>query len=130
MVVSAAHRRITFIHTTLDRLFTAQDVRDLYYKEDPFEKLWHALREHRLRPLKNRIVADRPLDITLRARGGYLGICCDERSSTHESGHISLPDRWEVLHVPIREIERDMDACLRRIATNLIHLGGSNLKSW
>ncbi len=51
-VPSAKYHRITFIHTTLDRLLTAEDVRDLPYKEDPFEKLWHALREHRLRPLQ------------------------------------------------------------------------------
>lgn len=126
-VPTSTYRRVTFIHTTLDRLLTAHDVLDLYYKEDPFEKLWHALREHRLRPLKNRIVGDRPLDITLRARGGYLGIRCDDGSLTQESGHMPLPDRWEVMHMAINEIEHDMDACLRRIAAHLIHLGGSDL---
>ena len=126
-VPSATYRRITFIHTTLDRLLTARDVRDLYYKEDPFERLWHALREHRLRPLKNRIVGERPFDITLRARGGYLGICCEDEPIAQENGPTLMPDRWEVLHLPICEIERDMRACLRHIANRLLHLGGSNL---
>ncbi|MEZ4659026.1 MAG: hypothetical protein R2911_15790 [Caldilineaceae bacterium] len=39
-IPAAKMRRITFINTTLDRLLTAQDVRDLFYQEDPFETLW------------------------------------------------------------------------------------------
>ena len=126
-VPSAKYHRITFIHTTLDRLLTAEDVRDLPYKEDPFEKLWHALREHRLRPLKNRIVDGQPFDITLRARGGYLGICCSDERKAQEVGRTPLPDRWESILIPTSEIERDLDACLRHIAARLIHLGGSDL---
>ncbi|MEZ4717651.1 MAG: hypothetical protein R2851_16430 [Caldilineaceae bacterium] len=66
-VPAATMRRITFIHTTLARLLHADDVRDLFLQDDPFERLWQALRD-RLRPLPNRIAGDRPLDITLRAR--------------------------------------------------------------
>ena len=64
------------------------DVRDLFYREDPFDKLWRALRSNRLRPMANRIVEEWPVDITLRARGGYLGIRCSNdpsmRSQTRE----------------------------------------------
>ncbi len=126
-VPSAKYRRITFIHTTLERLLTAEDVLDLTYHEDPFEKLWHALREHRLRPLKNRIVDGQPFDITLRARGGYLGIECSDEHKTEEIGRTPLPDRWESLRIPNREIEHNLDECLRHIASRLIHLGGSDL---
>ncbi|MEZ4584407.1 MAG: hypothetical protein R3A10_22715 [Caldilineaceae bacterium] len=50
----------------------ADDVRDLFLQDDPFERLWQALRFIRLRPLPATANAgDRPLDITLRARGGY-----------------------------------------------------------
>jgi len=126
-VPSATMHRVTFIHTTLDRLFSAGDVRDLFYQEDPFEALWHALREHRLRPLKNRIIGERPVDITLRARGGYLGVQCRETSVTHEAPHLPLPDRWQMIHLPPAEIERDLNRCLRRIASGLIALGGSDL---
>jgi len=75
-VTAASLRRVTFIHTTMDRLFDAADVVDLFRKDDPFDTLWDALREHKLRPLKNRLVDESPVDITLRARGGYLGINC------------------------------------------------------
>lgn len=128
-IPAATMRRITFIHTTLDRLLTAGDVRDLFYKEDPFDTLWRALREHRLRPLPNRVVGGRPVDITLRARGGYLGIRCDgNESELREDRATVLPDRWELLHLEPGQIEQDLDSCLRRIGAALIGLGGSTLE--
>ncbi|MEZ4560149.1 MAG: hypothetical protein R2854_27525 [Caldilineaceae bacterium] len=44
-VPAATMRRITFIHTTLARLLHADDVRDLFLQDDPFERLWQALRD-------------------------------------------------------------------------------------
>ena len=130
-VPSASMRRITFIHTTLHRLYTAQDVRDLFYHEDPFEKLWRALRSNRLRPMPNRIVEEWPVDITLRARGGYLGIRCSNdpsmRSQTRELQPVPAPDRWEILWLPPNRLEGDMESCLRTIGAALINLGGSVL---
>ncbi|MEM7533558.1 MAG: hypothetical protein AAF639_15350 [Chloroflexota bacterium] len=120
-------RRVTFIHTTMEKLLSAQDVREVFYEDDPFERLWKALRDHRLRPLKNRIVGEEPLDITLRARGGYLGIRCSEDMQTKERRLVTLPDRWEVLQLSPHEIEQDMNACLRRIGAALLNLGGSDL---
>lgn len=126
-VRSKTLRRVTFIHTTFDRLLTAQDVRDLFLPEDPFQKLWHALRENRLRPLKNRLVDERPVDITLRARGGNLGIYCGEtpRPSTQEAR--IRDERWALLWLPAQRIEADLDGCLREIGASLITLGGSVL---
>jgi hypothetical protein len=119
-------RRVTFIHTTLDRLFSADDVLDLFYQEDPFDRLWHALREAGLRPLPNRIIMGEPMDITLRARGGYLGIRCGEDGRTAEAA--TLPERWETLHLAPTAIERNLDDCLRRVARALLELGGSDLR--
>lgn len=126
-VPATALRRVTFIHTTLERLLTAGDVRELFYAEDPFDKLWSALREHRLRPLTNRIVGDQPVDITLRARGGYLGIRCGEAGAAQERGGPPPAERWELLYIPPAEIAADLDGCLRRIGSALIRLGGSIL---
>jgi very-short-patch-repair endonuclease len=126
-VPAAKFRRVTFIHTTLERLLTAQDVVELFRQDDPFESLWSALREHRLRPLKNRLVGDQPMDITLRARGGYLGIRCVEESATQEVRLRLQQDRWEVLSLSTRQITQDLNGCLRRIGAALIELGGSML---
>ena len=130
-VPAASMRRITFIHTTLHRLLTAKDVRELFYREDPFEKLWQTLRANRLRPMPNRIVEEWPVDITLRARGGYLGIRCSNdpatRAETREIQPVPAPDRWEILWLPPNRLESDMDSCLRNIGAALINLGGSVL---
>lgn len=121
-------RRITFIHSTMDLLLAAQDVNELFYREDPFEKLWNALRQHRLRPLKNRLVGEQPVDITLRARGGYLGVRCREERSTREQGHDQPPDRWEMLYLQPKQVMHDLDGCLRKIGAALIEMGGSQLR--
>lgn len=126
-VPAEKYHRVTFIHTTLERLLTAQDVADLFLKEDPFETLWRALREHRLRPLKNRIVGEQPVDIALRARGGYLGINCREEGATQEVRPVATSDRWELLHLSTLRIQQDLPGCLRQIGAALIHLGGSVL---
>jgi hypothetical protein len=126
-VPAAKFRRVTFIHTTLERLLTAQDVVELFRQDDPFESLCAALREHRLRPLKNRLVGDQPVDITLRARGGYLGIQCVEESATQELRLPLQQDRWELLPLSTRQITQDLNGCLRRIGAALIGLGGSML---
>ncbi len=120
-------RRATFIHTTMERLLTAQALTELYRQDDPFETLWEALREHKLRPLKNRLVGDRPVDLALRARGGYLGIQCVESTSTREFPSPLLADRWELLHLAATQIQQDLPGCLRRVGAALIQLGGSVL---
>lgn len=126
-VVAGAFQRVTFIHTTFDRLLSATTVTDLFYKDDPFETLWHALREHRLRPLKNRLLGEQPVDITLRARGGYLGINCNDERSAQERRHPMLADRWELLCFSAMQIQQDLAGCLRQVGAKLIGLGGSVL---
>ncbi len=126
-VAAGTFRRVTFVHTTLDRLLTATTVTDLFYKEDPFETLWHALREHRLRPLKNRLQGDQPIDITLRARGGYLAINCTEDHSAQEVRLPIAADRWEMLTLSPTQIQQDLAGCLRQVGAKLLGLGGSVL---
>lgn len=131
-VPAAKLRRITFIHTTLDRILHATDIRELFEHDDPFEQLWRALRANRLRPQKNRIVDGWPMDITLRARGGNLGIRCgDEPTSSNlaQAGpNWPTAERWEMLWLTPAAIETDLDGCLRQIGAALINLGGSTLQ--
>lgn len=126
-VPAGAFRRVTFIHTSFHHLLTAESVTDLFPKDDPFERLWNSLREHKLRPLKNRLVGTAPVDITLRARGGYLGIDCTDQVRTREERLHALADRWEFLAFPPTAIEQDLNSCLRQIGASLLALGGSNL---
>ncbi len=126
-VPAASYHRVTFIHTTLDALLRAPDVVALFRKDDPFDTLWDALRAHQLRPLKNRLVADQPMDIALRARGGYVGVRCGENNAARESRPLALPERWELLTFSAAQIENDLDGCLRRVGAALLGLGGSVL---
>lgn len=126
-VRATTFRRLTFIHTTLARLLAAEDVNDLFQTDDPFEQLWSALREHNLRPLKNRLAGEHPVDITLRARGGYLGITCQDAHAAQESRQPSTTERWEFLTFPTTRITADLPGCLRQIGAALLRLGGSVL---
>jgi len=128
-VPAATIRRVTFIHTTLERLLDAPDVRDLFVQDDPFQKLWRALRANRLRPLRNRLVDEHPMDIVLRARGGNLGIVCHDAppTSAQERRPLDGRERWELLCLPTAAIDADLDGCLRQVGAALIRLGGSVL---
>jgi len=122
-VPAATFRRVTFIHTTLERLLAAQDVTDLRRDDEPFEALWQALRSNRLRPLPNRLAGDWPADIALRARNGYLGIRYGDESGAVRDG--LSPDRWRLLRLSPEQVTGNLDGCLRRIASELIDLGGA-----
>ncbi|MBX3049912.1 MAG: hypothetical protein KF753_00485 [Caldilineaceae bacterium] len=122
-VPAAKFRRVTFIHTTLDRLLRAQDITELRRDDDPFDALWQALRDNRLRPLPNRLVGDWPADIALRARHGYLGIRCGDDADSLRDG--LLPERWRLLQMGPSQIATDLNGCLRQIAAELIDLGGA-----
>ena len=111
----------------MERLLHAQDVKELFQADDPFEQLWSVLREHNLRPLKNRLAGERPVDITLRARGGYLGITCQDERTAQESRQPQPSERWEFLHLPEARIAADIGSCLRQIGAALLRLGGSVL---
>lgn len=126
-VPAATFKRLTFIHTTLAALLAAQDVTDLFRKDDPFDRLWDALREHKLRPLKNRLINDAPVDIALRARSGTLAINCRDEFCAQEARPLLLAERWALLTLPTSHIENDLDGCLRRIGSALLGLGGSVL---
>lgn len=124
-VPAAKLRRVTFIRTTLERLLTATDITDLFLDDEPFQALWNALQAGRLRPLANRLVGEWPVDITLRARRGYLGIrCTAEKSVTQEQTVQYMDHAWVLLELSEAQIRSDLEGCMRRIGSWLIELGG------
>lgn len=125
-IPALSFKRVTFIHTTLERLTSAHSVAELFVADDPFEMLWDALRAHQLRPLKNRLVGERPVDLALRARGGYLGVVCSDDATAQES-RWAAPERWSVIQLSTSRIQSDLNGCLRQIGAALLNLGGSML---
>ena len=122
-VPATTFRRLTFIHTTLERLLKAKDVTELKLEGEPFQALWSALRASRLRPLPNRLAGNWPVDIALRVRNGHLGIQLEEANDMREAAEPS--DRWTILRIPESRIEADLEGCLRTIGAALVDLGGS-----
>ncbi|MCY4079775.1 MAG: hypothetical protein OXF54_06000 [Caldilineaceae bacterium] len=122
-VPATTFRRLTFIHTTLERLLNAKDVTELKLEGEPFQTLWSALRASRLRPLPNRLAGEWPVDIALRVRNGYLGIRLDEASDMREAQEPA--DRWTILRIPESQIAADLESCLRAVGSALVDLGGS-----
>lgn len=122
-------KRLTFVHTTLGALLQAGDVKDLVLEHDPFDALWDALRKNKLRPLRNRLVGERPVDIALKARNGTLGIQCGDQRTMQEARTMPLPERWQLLALSPVEIEHDLNGCLRQIGAALLNLGGSVLNT-
>jgi hypothetical protein len=55
-----------------------------------------------------------------------LGIVCGEEPATTQERR-PRSERWELLWLPTRRIEGDLDGCLRQIGASLIALGGSVL---
>jgi len=128
-VPATTWRRLTFIHTTLGTLLRANDVKDLVLENDPFDTLWDALRKNKLRPLRNRLVGNQPVDIALKARGGTLAINCRDMLSMQEERPTHLPERWQLLVLSSVQIEQDLNGCLRQIGAALLNLGGSVLNA-
>jgi hypothetical protein len=128
-VPATTWRRLTFIHTTLGALLRANDVKDLVLENDPYDTLWDALRKNKLRPLRNRLVGDQPVDIALKARGGTLGINCRDLLAMQEDRSPQLPERWQLLVLSSVQIEQDLNGCLRQIGAALLNLGGSVLNA-
>ena len=122
-VPATTFKRLTFIHTTLERLLSAKDVKELRLEGEPFQALWSALRASRLRPLPNRLAGEWPVDIALRVRNGYLGIRLDEASDMREGSEPA--DRWTILRIPESQIAADLEGCLRAVGAALVDLGGS-----
>jgi len=121
-ITAASFRRLTFIHTTLERLLSAQDVTELKLDADPFQTLWNALRANRLKPLPNRLAGDWPVDIALQVRSGYLGIQLEDESTVREG---MSSERWTILRISSSHITSDLQGCLREIGRALVDLGGA-----
>ena len=122
-VPATTFRRLTFIHTTLERLLSAKDVTELKLEGEPFQTLWNALRANRLRPLPNRLAGNWPVDIALRVRNGHLGIQLEDANDMREAPEPA--DRWTILRIPESQIATDLEGCLRTIGAALVDLGGS-----
>jgi very-short-patch-repair endonuclease len=129
-------RRITFIHTTLQRLLSAEEINDLWLGSEEEERLWATFRE-------NGISAERHwglreddesyvVDFALFCREGQVAVLCE--GATWQTG-IVLRERppvdydlgtsgWMVLHFTARQITRSLPGCLAAVQQAITERGG------
>lgn len=120
-VPSRRLRRITFIPTTLERLFTAQDVSDLWIGNDLQERLWTALKGEQADAVR---VDERTF--VLRREQGQVEVRIGEVSPEEEMVREALP-KYEIpawqLRFTAAQVESDLAGCLDtvRAALQLSH---------
>lgn len=128
-------RRITFIPTTLGRLLTAQEINDLWWRDDPHERLWLALREAGLR-VEYRYLAgeppqETPVDFAVFCQGGRIAVLCDSPAGDEADLRELRPADydlatvgWHVLRFSRSELEQALSACIGAVLALAQQLDG------
>lgn len=131
-------RRITFIATTLRRLLAAQEINDLWWRDEPQERLWAALREAGLL-VEYRYRAGEPpdeiqIDFALFCRDGRIAVLCDDQPSSRQptvrerrTGDYALAVAgWHVLRFSQEELSKRLVPCLDVVLSWVHRLGGQS----
>lgn len=132
-VRSRALRRITFIPTTLGQLLTAQEINDLWWRDDPQQRLWLALREAGL-PVEYRYEApqsagDAVIDFAVFLPGGRMAVLCDDLTGPNDLREPRLPDYelaaagWLVLRFTATQLQADLSGCVDTVLAAARQLG-------
>jgi very-short-patch-repair endonuclease len=139
-IPSRSLRRITFIATTLGRLRSAQEINDLWQRDDPQERLWLALREAGLR-VEYRYLAgeppqELPVDFALFCQDGRIAVLCDDPGSDEADLREPRPADydlaaagWHVLRFSRSELEQALPACTGAVLALAQRLGGQEKAS-
>jgi very-short-patch-repair endonuclease len=136
-VPSRRWRRIVFIPTTLERLFLAREVNDLYDTSPIEDRLYFALRDAGLAPERQFLVRDEKpgqmLDLALFCRDGRVGVECDGESyhsgkdkaeqDRHKDNSVNAAG-WHLLRFSGREINNRTGECVATVKRTVRRLGG------
>lgn len=129
-------RRISFIPTTLKRLLAAEEINDLWWRDEPQERLWAALREAGLLVEYRYRVGEPPddirIDFALFCRDGRIAVLCDDQAADVEAGlrerrpvdYALAAAGWQVLRFSQEDLEKTLATCLNAVLTLVHHLGG------
>ncbi len=134
-VPSRALRRIAFIPTTLQRLLAAQEINDLWQRDDPQQRLWLALREAGLlveyRYQVSQPGGDVAVDFALFCRDGRIAVLCDDTDDDEAGLRERRPadyqltaEGWTVLRFSPAELEDELPRCTGAVIAMVQRLGG------
>ena len=134
-IPSHSLRRVTFIPTTLGRLLAARELNDLWWRDDPQERLWLALREAGLQ-VEYRYLAGEPpdevaVDFALFCQEGRIAVLCDDLTSDEVALREQAPTDcdlaaagWRVLRFSRQELVEALPGCLGAVLALVQRLGG------
>lgn len=137
-------RRITFIPTTLGRLFRAQEINDLWIGGEAEESLWEMFRENGL-PAERRFLIhgekeEKEIDFAFFCRRGKLAVMCDEepllsglvREKSAAQDYELAALGWVPLHLDPELVHKSPAEALRKVLEALEELGGCTMEeeSW
>lgn len=133
-VPSRALRRIAFIPTTLQRLLAAQEINDLWQRDDPQQRLWLALREAGLlveyRYQISQPDGDVAVDFALFCRDGRIAVLCDVAGDDgglrerRPADYELAAHGWLVLRFSQRDLESELPRCAGAVIAMAEQLGG------
>lgn len=134
-IPSRSLRRITFIPTTLGRLLAAQEINDLWWRDDPQERLWRALREAGLQAEYRYLAGEPPdevlVDFALFCQEGRIAVLCDDLGEGRRTlGEPPMPDYtlaadgWRVLRFSREALTDALPTCVGAVLALVQQLGG------
>jgi len=141
-ILSRRWRRITFIPTTLTRLFAAREINDLYCTTPIEEKLFRLLKQEKIPAERQFFVYDSRktccLDFAIFCKAGKLNIECNGEAY-HTTKEAQIKDRlrdneltsigWSILRFSGKEINNSPSDCLRQIKRTVKLLKGIDYRS-
>jgi hypothetical protein len=129
-IAAAKLRRVTFIHTTLDRLLAAHEINDLWLRETAKDRLWQALHEEGLDAYRDHVLLHENghcvADVAVPARRGGVAIDCagetvSEATLAYASADVDQM-AWVWLYLSRAEIMCQTDACVQKVRRALERL--------
>jgi very-short-patch-repair endonuclease len=131
-------RRVTFIPTTVERLFGAEEINDLWCGTRDEEQLWRAFKERGLAAERRYPLTEgdeqRTADFALFCRKGRVAVCVDTGSAIRNvkivrehpliSEYEATALGWAILRLDSTDIAGPEAACLRTIMELAERLGG------
>lgn len=137
-ILSRRWRRIVFIQTTMEKLFSAVEINDLYDDSPLEDRLWAELKRRRIAAERQEFVKvksqDYALDFAVYCREGQLDLETDGDTYHTQRKHVASDNvrdnslgtaGWLVLRFSTTQIrERMADYCVPAILDNINRLGG------
>ena len=126
-IPSRAWRRITFLYTTGEHLFRAEELNDLIVQSAEREQLWKALRERGLRAEKQyERKSGGEIDLALLCALGKLGITLGDASG-EPADEVKERKDWEYLTFPEATVNSNLPEVVQTIEQAVQRLGGLKL---